>query len=47
VKDHGADPPGTYAKARGRQGGDIGEPAWLHQEQILLDQSNVVLFFML
>jgi len=26
-EDHGADPPGSYARAHGRQGGKTGEPA--------------------
>jgi len=36
-EDHETDPPGSYSKACGRQGGDTGEPEWLHQGQILLD----------
>jgi len=42
-EDDGADLPGSYAKAYGRQGGDTGEPAWLHQGKILLDQPGGVL----
>ena len=35
-KGNGTDPHRNYAKARGRQGGDRGEPVWLHQGKILL-----------
>jgi len=42
-EDHGADPPGSDAKARGRQRADMGEPAWLHQGQILLNQPSGLL----
>ena len=38
MEDHGADPPGKNAKADGREGGDVGLPAWLHQGQVLHDQ---------
>jgi len=41
--DHGTDPHGSYPKAHERQAGDMGEPAWLHQGQILLDQPSGLL----
>ncbi|KAJ7416937.1 hypothetical protein WISP_67778 [Willisornis vidua] len=37
---HGADAPGSYAKAHGGQGGDLRQPACLHQGQILPDQPS-------
>lgn len=30
---------GSYAEEQGRQGVDMTQPAWLHQEQVLPDQS--------
>lgn len=39
-EDHRTDPPGCYAKAHGGQGGDWGQPAWLHQGQVLSDQPS-------
>lgn len=41
--DLGADTPGSYAKAHRRQGGDTGELACFHQQQILLDQPSGLL----
>ncbi|XP_055579523.1 uncharacterized protein LOC129737047 [Falco cherrug] len=38
-EDHGAHPPRSYAKARGGQGGDSGQPAGLHQGQVPGPQS--------
>jgi len=43
-EDPGTDPPGSYAKARGRQECDTGEPAWFHQWQILFDQPSGLLW---
>jgi len=37
-QDDGADPPGSYAEAHRREGGNMGEPAWLQRGQVLLDQ---------
>ena len=42
-EDHGTDPPRSYAKAHGGQGGDLRQPAWLHQGQVLPDQPNGLL----
>jgi len=38
-EDHGADPPRSYVKARMRQRGDLRQPAWLQQGQIVSDRS--------
>ena len=37
------DAPGSCAKAHGREGGDRGQPAWLHQEQVLPNQPGGLL----
>ncbi|KAJ7408368.1 hypothetical protein BTVI_01033 [Pitangus sulphuratus] len=42
-KVHGTDPPRSYAKAHGGQGGDSGQPARLHQGQVLPDQPSGLL----
>ena len=42
-EDHRADPPGYHVKAHTRQRGDPRQPAWLHQGQILPDQSGGLL----
>ena len=42
-KDHGTDPPGSYAKAHARQGGDTIQPPWLHQGQVLPGLPNGLL----
>jgi len=34
-EEHGAEPPGSDAMAHARQGGDMEEPGWLHQGQII------------
>jgi len=39
-EDHGADPPSSYAKTHGGQGGYLRQPAWLHQGQVLPDQPS-------
>jgi len=38
--DHGTDPHRSCAKAHGGQGGDLRQPAWLHQGQVLPDHTN-------
>jgi len=38
-QDHGTDPPRSYAKAHGGQVGNLRQPAWLHQGQVLPDQA--------
>ncbi|KAK4823614.1 hypothetical protein QYF61_004217 [Mycteria americana] len=43
VTNHGTDPPRSYAKAHGGQGGDSRQPAWLHQGQVLPDQPSGLL----
>ena len=30
-EDHATDPPGSYVKVHVRQGGELRQPAWLHQ----------------
>jgi len=42
-EDHGADPPRSYVEARMRQRSDSRQTAWLHQGQILPDQSGGLL----
>jgi len=42
-EDHGTDPPRSLAKACGRQGGGLRQPAWLHQGQLLPDQPRGLL----
>jgi len=39
-EEGGTDPPRSYAKAHGGQGGDMRLPAWLHQGQVLPDQPS-------
>jgi len=36
-------PPRSYAKAHGGQGGDLRQPAWLHQGQVLPNQPSGLL----
>jgi len=40
IEDYGTDPPRRYAKAHGGQGGDLRQPAWLHQGRVLPDQPS-------
>ena len=42
-EDHGTDPPRSYAKAHGEQGGDLRQPAWLHKRKSCL--TNLVTFY--
>jgi len=42
-EDHGIGPPRNYAKACGGQGGDLSQPARLHQGQVLPDQPSGLL----
>jgi len=37
IKYYRTDPPGSYAKAHGGQGGDKSKSAWLHKGQIMPD----------
>jgi len=43
-EDHGADLPGSYAKVQEREGWDMGQPARLHQGQVLPDQPRSLLW---
>ena len=38
--DHETEPPTGYVKAHGGQGGDIRQPVWLHEGQVLPDQPS-------
>ena len=44
-EDHGTDPPGSYAEDCGREGGDMGQPAWLQQGQVLPAQPRGLLWW--
>jgi len=39
------DPPGSYAKAHGREESNVGQSSWLHQSQVLLNQSRGLLWW--
>ena len=44
-EDHGTDPPTSYATAPGGQGGDVRQPTWLHQGQVLPNQPSGLLWW--
>jgi len=44
-EDQGTDPPGSFAKAHGREESNVGQSSWLHQSQVLLNQSRGLLWW--